>query len=97
LQTEAEFNKLLNIYGNNYLGLINSIIDYRISEITKGIKNLEFDINNFENKYEMSSSEFYNKYNSGSFGDDIHQNDFMIWCSEYESYIEFQNELNQIK
>ncbi len=95
-KTENRFAKLLNLYGKNYNQLINAMIDYRINELRKGIKNIELDFSTFERKYNMKSSEFYKKYQKGEFEEESHCNDFMIWSGEYESYIEFKNELEQI-
>jgi len=95
-QTEIKFNKLLDINGNSYHSLINSLYDYRINELKKGIRNIELDISAYENKYKIKSVDFYDKYEKGEFGEDSHNNDFMIWSSEYESYLEFQNELKQL-
>ncbi len=43
IQTEKRFSKLLNIHGSNYANLINSLFDYRINELNKGIRNIELD------------------------------------------------------
>lgn len=96
VQTEMRFTKLLNIHGSNYTKLINSMFDYRINELKKGMRNIELDFSKYEQKYKIKSSDFYSKYENGIFGEDSHNNDFMIWSGEYESYIEFQNELKQL-
>jgi adenine specific DNA methylase Mod len=95
-QTENRFTKLLNLHGKNYSTLINSMIDYRISELEKGIRNIELDFVGFEKKYKIKTPEFYKKYQTGDFGEESHNNEFMIWSSEYESYTEFQTELKQL-
>jgi len=95
-QTENRFSKLLNIYGKNYTNLINSMFDYRINELKKGMRNIELDLLSYEKKYKMNSSAFYKDYENGFFGENSHNNDFIIWSGEYESYLEFQNELKQL-
>ena len=95
-QTELKFSKLLDLNNSNYSKLINSMFDYRINELQKGIRNLEFDFINYERKYKVNSSDFYIKYEKGEFGEDSHNNDYMIWSGEYESYLEFQNELKKL-
>ncbi len=95
-QTESRFAKLLNLHGNNYALIINSMIDYRIHELKKGVRNIELDFLTYERKYNMKSPVFYEKYEKGEFGDESHNNDFMIWSGEYETYIEFRNELKQL-
>ena len=93
-QTEKRFNKLLDLNDKNYSKLINSLYDYRINELQMGIKNIESDFWYYENKYQMSSADFFEKYEKGSFDEKSHLNDFMIWSSEYETYLQFKNELN---
>ena len=95
-QTESRFTKLLKLHDNNYALIINSMIDYRINELKKGIRNIELDFLAYERKYKIKTSDFYEKYENGKFGEESHNNDFMIWSGEYESYSEFQNELNQL-
>jgi hypothetical protein len=97
LLTESRFRKLLNIHGSNHIKLINSIFDYRINELKKGISNIESEFLNYEHKYKIKSSDFYNNYRNGVYGEESHNNDFMIWSGEYECYIEFQNELKQLQ
>ncbi len=96
LQTENRLSKLLHIYGSNYTKLINSMFDYRINELKKGIRNIELDFLVYEKKFNMKTMDFYEKYEKGIFEEQSHINDFMIWSSEYETYIQFQNELKQL-
>ncbi len=96
-QTETQFNKLLKISGMNFSVLISSMFNYRVSELNKGIRNIELDFVKFERKYKMETKEFYNRYSKGSFGDESESNDFMIWSGEYEAYTEFKNELNKLQ
>ncbi len=95
-QTESRFNKLLKLNSNNFALIINSMVDYRINELKKGIRNIELDFLAYERKYKIKTSDFYAKYENGKFAEESHNNDFMIWSGEYESYIEFKNELNQL-
>ncbi len=96
-QTEIQFNKLLKFSGMNFSTLISSMMNYRIKELNKGIRNIELDFGNYERKYKMKTTEFYKRYSKGDFEDESESNDFMIWSGEYESYTEFQNELNQLQ
>jgi hypothetical protein len=96
LETENRLSKLLNIHGSNYSKLVNSMFDYRINELKKGILNIELDFSTFEQKYKIKTSDFYKNYEKGNYGEESHKKDFMIWSGEYESYLEFQNELKQL-
>lgn len=68
-----------------------NIITYQISEIKKAIINIELDLKEFEEKYQLSSEEFYQKFNNGEVGDD---EDLMIWLGIYEMLIENKKKLN---
>ena len=96
-KTEKQFNKLLENSGMNFSDLISSMINYRISEIKKGMRNIEFDFANYEQKYKIETENFYNSYSKGDYGDESDATDYMIWSGEYEAYTEFQNELNQLQ
>jgi len=95
-QTENRLNKLLNIYDSNYAKLINSMFDYRINELRKGLRTIELDFQFYENKFNMKTADFYDNYEKGIFEEQSHINEFMIWSSEYETYLNFQNELKQL-
>ncbi len=95
-KTETKFNKLLRNSGMNFSILVNSMLNYRINEIKKGMRNLEFDFINYENKYKIKTKTFYQKYMKGDFGDESENNDFMIWSGEYEAYTEFKSEIKQL-
>jgi len=92
--TEKRFNKFLKLYEGNYIRFINGLIDYRIRELQKGIRNIEIDFAKYEKQYSISTSDFYANFTQGKYGDE--NNDFLIWSGEYEAYTEFRNELKQL-
>lgn len=96
-KTEKKFNKLLKNSGMNFSDLISSMINYRINEIKKGMRNIELDFVNYEQKYKIETDCFYKNYSKGKYGDESARTDFMIWSGEYEAYTEFQNELNHLQ
>ncbi|MGC9526255.1 MAG: hypothetical protein ACP5D7_12030 [Limnospira sp.] len=55
--------------------------------LEKQRENLEDKLNFFENKYQMSSTEFYQKFQAGKLGDSI---DFFEWNTYYEMLISTQ-------
>jgi len=95
-QTETRFHKLASVHNQNYNELINSMVNYRIHELKRGIQNIELDFVAYESKHKITSANFYKLYQNGGFENDCENNDFMIWSAEYESYLEFQNELKQL-
>ncbi len=96
-QTEKQFNKLLENSGMDFSTLISSMINYRIDELNKGIRNIELDFINYEHKYKIKTKDFYKNYVKGIYGDESESNDFMVWSGEYEAYTEFQDELSKLK
>ena len=53
-QTETKFNKLLKISGMNFSVLVSSMLNYRINELNKGIRNIELDFVKYEKKFKKS-------------------------------------------
>ncbi len=96
-QTENRFSKLLSIHRNDYGALINSMVEYRKNELKKGIRKIESETAAYEKKYGFVTDEFYEKYQNGIYGEQMHDNDFMIWCALHESWLKFQNELTQLQ
>ena len=94
-QTKTKLDKLLKINNFNYDKLISELLDYKINEAKRGIRNIELDLSNFEERYSLSSEEFYSKFSSGEL-ENTHQNDFLIWSGEYEIYQSLQNELKTL-
>jgi len=48
----------------------------------------------FEKKYNLSSSEFYEQFNSGSLGDEP---DFILWSGTYEMYLENISQMQELE
>lgn len=92
--TKERFTRFVKLYEGNLNRFVNELIDFRISELKKGIRNIEIDFLKYEKKYNLSSNKFYEKYLKGEYDDE--NNDFIIWSGEYEAYNDFQNELKQL-
>ncbi|NER02665.1 MAG: hypothetical protein F6K17_08510 [Okeania sp. SIO3C4] len=92
--TNDRLNKLLSLYRNDMDKLVNELINYKIRELRKGIRTIERDFYSYEQKYELSTTEFYSLFEDGKLDDT--NNDYYIWSGEYETYIEFKQELNQL-
>jgi len=95
--TEKKFNQLLSVMGMKYDTLINSFHNYKIQELKKGINELRRELQNYEIKYKTSSEVFYKKYTNGSYEDESDHTDFMIWAGEYESFLEFTEQLEKLR
>ncbi|MGR3178977.1 MAG: hypothetical protein ACUZ8E_13065 [Candidatus Anammoxibacter sp.] len=81
-ETERKFNKILGQYSNKEI-FAQNVIEYEISELKKGIINMQIDLRQYENKYNLSSEGFSKKFESGELGDD---EDYIIWAGIYEMF-----------
>lgn len=92
-ETKEKLKKILAQYSDSEVFATN-IIGYETSELKKGIINLQIDIKNFEKKYNLSSQEFFQKFDSGELGDD---EDFIIWAGLYEMLNKNINRLAELE
>jgi hypothetical protein len=46
----------------------------------------------YEQRYQMSSADFYARYQNGELGDTA---DFVEWAGDYQHYLQFKEELEQ--
>lgn len=79
-QTAKRLKKVLEFTGDEE-AFTQNIIAYQIAEIRRAILNLRLDLKTFEEKYEMSSTYFYEKYSSGQMDD---SEDFILWAGMCE-------------
>ncbi len=89
--SKERFSRLLNLYQGNHEELISAMLEFKINELKKGIRNIHADIRVFEKKYQMKTSEFYSDFKAGKISDE--HDDFLIWAGEYETLLEFNHEL----
>ena len=80
-KTEQKLSFLIKSYKNEEL-FAEYIINQQISELKKGIFNIELDLMKFEKKYDFSTSNFYQKWEKGELGDS--NEDYFIWSGIYE-------------
>ncbi|TAF08061.1 MAG: hypothetical protein EAZ77_07685 [Nostocales cyanobacterium] len=62
-----------------------------VNSTQQDISDLEQSLKNFETKYKMSSSEFYQKFQAGQLGDEI---DFFEWSVFYEMWTNAQQHIH---
>ncbi|MBN2011459.1 hypothetical protein JW960_19155 [candidate division KSB1 bacterium] len=91
--TEKKLKKIIAQYSDNEV-FANQIINYETSELKKAIINLQIDLKKFERKYDLSSKEFYQKFDSGELGDN---EDFIIWAGLFEMLNQNLNRLAELE
>jgi hypothetical protein len=92
-QTEQKLKKILT-YTHDEEMFARNIIAYQIFELQKGIPNLRLDMKQFEEKYRMSTEEFYRRFEQGISGD---SEDFIVWSGIYEMFRENEQRLRELK
>ncbi|MBN2093249.1 hypothetical protein JW964_26735 [candidate division KSB1 bacterium] len=92
-KTKVKLKKILDQYPDNEV-FAKNIIGYETSELKKGIINLQIDLKNFEKKYNFSSDDFFQKFDSGELGD---EDDFIIWAGLYEMLHQNMNRLAELE
>lgn len=92
-ETEKKLKKILT-YAQDEELFAQNIIDYQISELQRGIVNIRIDLKEFEEKYQISSEEFYQQFSTGISGDD---EDFIVWAGIYEMLRENEMKLSELR
>lgn len=57
------------------------IISYQITELKRSIIDLRIDILEYEKKYQLTSDDFYHRFNQGNTDD---SDDYILWAGLYE-------------
>jgi hypothetical protein len=71
--------QLRDVYSQH---LVESALERELRIIKNGLKITNKNLKNFEEKFNLSSHEFYQKYQSGKMGDDA---DVMRWAMEIQA------------
>ena len=75
-KTAKRLKKVLE-YSRDEEAFAQNIIAYQIGELKRAILNLKLDINGYEEKYQMSSAAFYEKFQQGQTDD---SEDMLAWA-----------------
>jgi hypothetical protein len=78
--TAKRLKKVLE-YSRDEETFAQNVIAYQLAELRRGILNLKLDMQVFEEKYRLSSQDFYKKFTQGEMGDD---EDAMTWAGLVE-------------
>ncbi len=91
-QTANKFNNYIQLFGSNEFRL-EQFIDYQINKVKREISRMQFDLEKYETKYNIPSSDFYKRFENGEFGD---ENDYMLWAGIYELQLDSRNKLSKL-
>ncbi len=91
-ETEERFKRVLGWYNDKEI-LAQNIIACQIAELRRAIFNIRLDMKCFEDKYQLSTEDFYQKFVSGSTED---TEDMIIWAGMYEMLLENESRLEKL-
>jgi len=69
---------------------VEKLLDYETEEAQKQLRELEGDLSSFEKQYNLSTTEFYRRYQAGQTDD---QMDFVEWASLAQMATNLRNRL----
>lgn len=73
--------------------ILNKLLEMSIQNIKNKISEYEKILKEFENKYNLKSNEFYEKFEAGKLGDSV---DYLEWSGIYELHSKAQDKINTI-
>ena len=92
-KTAKRLKKVLE-FSKNEEAFAQGIIAYQVAETKRAILDLRTDLQTFEEKYRLSSEEFYRRYERGELGDD---EDFMLWAGMIEMLVSNEKRLQGLE
>ncbi|MBW8050021.1 MAG: hypothetical protein FVQ77_06720 [Cytophagales bacterium] len=92
-ETEEKIRLMLAQHSDKEI-FFQGIIKHKINELKNGIVNIKIDLQQFEEKYNLSTEDFYNKFINGELGD---EEDFLIWSGIYEMQLRNEKELKKFE
>ncbi len=94
-QSKKKLDKLLEKHNNDYKSLIDSLYDFHINQLKRGIQNIKIDLAYFENKFGITTEKFYKHFRAGDYADE--NNDYLEWSGEYEILLDYEKELKELE
>jgi len=92
-QTAQRLRKILEFYPDQET-FAQNIIAYQVAELKKGILNLQLDLKEFEEKYRLSTEDFYRQFTEGNTDD---REDYILWAGLYEMLRENEQRLEGLE
>jgi hypothetical protein len=92
-ETEQKFFRIMDRYSDKE-DFFRDIIRYQVDELKNSIHNIEIDLRDFEEKYKLSTEEFYRNFTKGAMDD---SEDFILWSGIYEMQLDNKKKLIEIE
>ena len=74
--------------------ILGKLLDISLSQHRLRLKRYEQDLREFEQRYEMNSEKFYQRFAAGELGDEI---DFFEWSGLYELRQDILNKIHRLE
>ncbi len=88
----SQMEKYLHFFGSKEL-MFTKFIDYHINRVKREISLIQIDLKQFEEKYNISSENFYEQFENGQLGD---SKDFILWSGIYEMQMNCKQKLQEL-
>jgi len=92
-KTAQRLRKILEFYPDQET-FAQNIIAYQVTELKKGILNLRLDLKEFEEKYRLSTEDFYRQFTEGNTDD---REDYILWAGLCEMLRENEQRLEGLE
>ncbi|MCX6067930.1 MAG: hypothetical protein NT121_19605 [Chloroflexi bacterium] len=92
-KTARRLKKVLE-YSRDEETFAQNVIAYQLAELRRGSLNLRLDLQAFEQKYKLSSHDFYQKFSQGEMGDD---EEVITWAGLVEMLDENEKRLRGLE
>lgn len=90
--TAKRLKKIIESYSDPE-AFARNVIGYQLSELKRGILNLQLDLREYESQYQMSSADFYEQFSQGKFDD---SEAFITWAGLYEMLLYNEARLQEL-
>ncbi|MGB3852554.1 MAG: hypothetical protein WA958_21490 [Tunicatimonas sp.] len=87
-----QWNKLVDVFGNQNI-LFGDFIEFYKKNAQREIARIEVDLTTYEDKYNMASEVFHEKFERGELAD---SQDFIVWSGIYEMQMESKKKLAEL-
>ncbi|MGA9379656.1 MAG: hypothetical protein WBV73_12885 [Phormidium sp.] len=74
--------------------ILGKLLDVALSQHRLSLEKYDRDLREFEQRYDMESSIFYQRFEAGELGDDV---DFFEWSSLYELRQDIQEKIHRLE
>lgn len=91
-QTAQRLKKVVESYADQE-AFAQNVIAYQIAELKRGILNLQFDLQEYEKTYQMTTEEFHAQFMEGNLDD---REAFIIWSGLYEMLLDTEAKLQDL-